>query len=88
MNAQELAEKLNKNGFKPIALSEPDKRHDGMIVLSKAVSVQVPLVGDDPNVVRKTDDGEYIFFDSRKSMKSLLADIKDALNDEASDESM
>ena len=45
MNAQALAEKLNKLGFTPVALSEPSKKEDGMIVITKGVHIQVPLYG-------------------------------------------
>ena len=82
MNAQALAEKLNKLGFTPVALSEPSKREDGMIVITKGVHVQVPLHGDEPNVVLETGDGEYEFYDAHKSIDRLIDDIKAALQDE------
>ncbi|MDP3538857.1 MAG: hypothetical protein Q8S26_09150 [Azonexus sp.] len=82
MNAQALAEKLNKLGFTPIALSEPSKKEDGMIVISKGVHVQVPLHGDEPNVVREISKGDYDFYDPRKSIERLVADLKAALQDE------
>lgn len=82
MNAQALAEKLHKLGFTPIALSEPSKREDGMIVITKGVHVQVPLHGDEPNVVREISKGDYDFYDARKSIERLVEDIKTALQDE------
>ena len=82
MNAQALAEKLNKLGFTPIALSEPSKREDGMIVITNGVHVQVPLHGEEPNVVRETSKGEYEFYDAHKSFERLLDDLKAALQDE------
>ena len=82
MNAQALAEKLNKLGFTPIALSEPSKREDGMIVITKGVHVQVPLHGDEPNVVREISKGEYEFYDAHKSIDRLIADLTAALKDE------
>ena len=82
MNAQALAEKLNKLGFTPIALSEPSKREDGMIVITKGVHVQVPLHGDEPNVVREISKGDYDFYDARKSIDRLVADLNAALQDE------
>ena len=57
MNAQALAEKLNKLGYTPVALSEPSKKEDGMIMFTKCVHVQVPLHGDEPNVVLETSEG-------------------------------
>jgi hypothetical protein len=82
MNAQRLAEKINKLGFTPIALSEPTKREDGMIVFTKGVHVQVPLHGDEPNVVRESSMGEFEFYDSQKEISCLIDDLKSALLDE------
>ncbi|PKO94290.1 MAG: hypothetical protein CVU16_03465 [Betaproteobacteria bacterium HGW-Betaproteobacteria-10] len=82
MNAQDLAEKLNKLGFTPVALSEPSKKEDGMIVFTKGVHVQVPLYGDDPNVVLETSKGEFEFYDARKKITDLVADLAAALNEE------
>jgi hypothetical protein len=82
MNAQALAEKLNKLGFTPVALSEPSKKEDGMIVITKGVHVQVPLHGDEPNVVRETSDGEFEFYDARKAIGRLVEDLNAALQDE------
>ena len=82
MNAQALAEKLNKLGFTPVALSEPSKREDGMIVITKGVHVQVPLHGEEPNVVLESGNGELEFYDARKNIADLIADIKAALKDE------
>lgn len=82
MNAQALAEKLHKLGFTPVALSEPSKREDGMIVITKGVHVQVPLHGDEPNVVLETSKGDFEFYDAHKNITDLVADIKAALKDE------
>lgn len=82
MNAQALAEKLNKLGFRPSALSEPSKKEDGIIVLTKGVHVQVPLHGDEPNVVLETSKGEFEFYDAQRDIADLIADIKAALKDE------
>lgn len=82
MNAQALAEKLNKLGFTPVALSEPSKKEDGMIVITKGVHVQVPLYGDEPNVVREIGKGDYEFYDAHKSIDRLIDDLKAALQDE------
>jgi len=82
MNAQALAEKLNKLGFTPVALSEPSKREDGMIVITKGVHVQVPLHGDEPNVVLETSKGELEFYDAHRSITDLVADLNSALKDE------
>ena len=82
MNAQALAEKLNKLGFTPVALSEPSKREDGMIVITKGVHIQVPLHGDEPNVVLETGKGDLEFYDAHKNITDLVADIKAALQDE------
>lgn len=82
MNAQALAEKINKLGFTPIALSEPTQREDGMIVITKAVHIQVPLRGEEPNVVRESSKGEFEFYDAQKTMALLIDDLKSALQDE------
>lgn len=82
MNAQALAEKLNKLGFTPSALSEPSKREDGMIVITDGVHVQVPLHGDEPNVVLEISKGEYEFYDAHKSIDRLIDDLKAALQEE------
>lgn len=82
MNAQALAEKLNKLGFTPVALSEPSKREDGMIVITKGVHVQVPLHGEEPNVVLETSKGEFEFYDAQKNIKDLIADLNAALKEE------
>ncbi len=82
MNAQALAEKLNKLGFTPVALSEPSKKEDGIIVITKGVHVQVPLHGEEPNVVLETDKGEYEFYDAHKKITDLIADLNDALKEE------
>lgn len=82
MNSQALAEKLNKLGFTPVALSEPSKREDGMIVITKGVHVQVPLHGEEPNVVLETSKGEFEFYDARKNIKDLIADLNAALKEE------
>ena len=82
MNAQALAEKLNKHGFTPTALSEPSKREDGIIVITNGVHIQVPLHGDEPNVVREISKGDYEFYDAHKSFERLLDDLKAALQDE------
>ncbi|MDP3439815.1 MAG: hypothetical protein U0989_12395 [Azonexus sp.] len=82
MNAQALAEKLNKLGFTPVALSEPSKKEDGMIVFTKGVHVQVPLYGDDPNVVLETSKGEFEFYDAHKKIADLVIDLAAALKDE------
>lgn len=79
MNAQALAEKLNKLGFTPVALSEPSQREDGMIVFTKGVHVQVPLHGDEPNVVLETSKGMFEFYDAQKDMADLIADLNAAL---------
>jgi hypothetical protein len=82
MNAQALAEKLNKLGFTPVALSEPSKNEDGMIVITKGVHVQVPLHGDEPNVVREISKGEFEFYDAHKAIGRLVDDLNAALQDE------
>ncbi|MEI7613868.1 MAG: hypothetical protein WCK63_13265 [Betaproteobacteria bacterium] len=82
MNAQALAEKLHKLGFTPQALSEPSKREDGMIVITKGVHIQVPLYGDEPNVVRESSNGELEFYDAQKNIDRLIDDINTALQDE------
>jgi len=82
MNAQALAEKLNKLGFTPTALSEPSKREDGMIVFTKGVHVQVPLHGDEPNVVLESDDGDLEFYDAQRKIEDLITDLKAALQSE------
>jgi len=61
MNAQALAEKLNKLGFTPVALSEPSKKENGMIVITKGVHIQVPLFADDPNGARGVGKGGLEF---------------------------
>ncbi|RIX49521.1 MAG: hypothetical protein D3M94_00470 [Rhodocyclales bacterium GT-UBC] len=82
MNAQALAEKLNKLGYTPVALSEPSKKEDGMIMFTKGVHIQVPLYGDEPNVVLETDDGELEFYDAQRDINDLIADLKAALKEE------
>jgi len=82
MNSQALAEKLHQLGFTPLALSEPSKREDGMIVITKGVHVQVPLYGDEPNVVRESSNGELEFYDAQKTIGRLIEDIKAAMQDE------
>lgn len=82
MNAQILAEKLNKLGFTPVALSEPSRNEDGMIVITKGVHVQVPLHGDEPNVVREISKGEFEFYDAHKAIGRLVDDLNAALQDE------
>lgn len=82
MNAQVLAERINKLGFTPLALSEPTERVDGMIVFTKGVHIQVPLRGEEPNVVRESSKGEFEFYDAQKSMARLIDDLKSALQDE------
>ena len=82
MNSQALAEKLSKLGFKPVALSEPSKRVDGMIVITKGVHVQVPLHGEEPNVVLESDDGELEFYDARSKIEDLITDLQAALQSE------
>ena len=82
MNAQALAEKINKLGITPTALSEPSKREDGMIVITKGVHIQVPLLGEEPNVVRESSDGNFEFYDPQKNIARLMEDLKSALQDE------
>jgi hypothetical protein len=82
MNAQALAEKLNKLGFTPVALNEPSKREDGIIVFTPGVHVQVPLYGEEPNVVRESSNGELEFYDAQKNIERLIDDLKAALRDE------
>ncbi len=82
MNAQALAEKINKLGYTPVALSEPSKKEDGMIVFTKHVHVQVPLHGDEPNVVLETSEGEFEFYDAQRNIEDLLVDLKAALEEE------
>jgi hypothetical protein len=82
MNAQALAEKLNKLGFTPAALSEPSKKEDGIIVITKCVHIQVPLHGEEPNVVLEMDKGKYDFYDARKKIADLIADLNSALKEE------
>ena len=82
MNAQSLAEKLNKLGFTPVALSEPSKKEDGIIVITKGVHIQVPLHGEEPNVVLEMNEGEYEFYDAHKKISDLVADLNAALKEE------
>lgn len=82
MNSQALAEKLNKLGFTPVALSEPSKKEDGMIVFTKCVHVQVPLHGDEPNVVLEIGDGDFEFYDAQRNIADLIVDLKAALKEE------
>lgn len=82
MNAQALAEKLNKLGFTPVALSEPSKKEDGMIVFTPGVHVQVPLYGDEPNVVLETGKNEFEFYDAHQDIADLVADLGAALKEE------
>jgi len=82
MNSQALAEKLNKLGFTPVALSEPSKKEDGMIVFTKSVHVQVPLHGDEPNVVLEIGDGDFEFYDAHRNIADLIVDLKAALKEE------
>jgi len=82
MNAQALAEKLNKLGYTPLALSEPSKKEDGMIMFTKGVHVQVPLHGDEPNVVLETSKGEFEFYDAHRSIERLIEDLAAALKEE------
>ena len=82
MNAQALAERLNKLGFTPVALSEPSKKEDGMIVFTPGVHVQVPLHGDEPNVVLESSKGEFEFYDAHRNIADLIADLNAALKAE------
>jgi hypothetical protein len=82
MNAQALAEKLHKLGYTPVALSEPSKKEDGMIMFTKGVHVQVPLHGDEPNVVLESSEGELEFYDAQRKIEDLIADLKAALQAE------
>lgn len=82
MNAQALAEKLNKLGFTPVSLFEPSKKEDGMIMFTKGVHVQVPLHGDEPNVVLETSGGELEFYDAQRNITDLVADLTAALKQE------
>jgi hypothetical protein len=82
MNSQALAEKLHQLGYTPVALSEPSKKEDGMIMFTKGVHIQVPLHGNDPNVVREIRKGEYEFYDAHTSIDRLIKDLKAALQDE------
>lgn len=78
-NAKELAVLLQNEGFTTGAIKEPNEEVDGMIVLTETVHVQVPLYGNEPNVVRETDEGKLDFGDQRRKMSELIADINMAL---------
>lgn len=78
-NAKELAALLQEEGIRTGGIKEPNKEVDGMIVISKNVHVQVPLYGNEPNVVRVTDDGKLDFGDQQKKMSALISDINLAL---------
>lgn len=78
-NAKELASLLHDEGIQTVGIKEPNKEVDGMIVVSKNVHVQVPLYGNEPNVVRVTDDGKLDFGDQKKNMAALISDIHQAL---------
>ena len=58
------------------------KKDDGIIVITKGVQVQVPLHGEEPNVVLENDKGEYEFYDAHKKITDLIADLNDALKEE------
>lgn len=78
-NAKELASLLQKEGIQTGGIKEPNKEVDGMIVISKNVHIQVPLYGNEPNVVRVTDDGKLDFGDQKRKMSALISDINLAL---------
>ena len=82
MNAQALAEKLHKLGYTPVALSEPSKKEDWMIMFTKGVHVQVPLHGDEPNVVLESSEGELEFYDAQRKIEDLTVHLKAALQAE------
>lgn len=85
MNAQKLASELKVLGINPVRVVEPQAHEDGEIVVSNGVHVQVPLMGDCPNVVRETSIGEFAFGESRHSIQDLVTDIQSALREESSD---
>ncbi len=82
MNAQALAERLHKLGYTPTALSEPNKKEDGIIVFTEGVHVQVPLHGEEPNVVLESPNGELEFYDAHRNIEDLIKDLKAAMKDE------
>jgi len=53
-----------------------------MIVFTPGVHVQVPLFGDEPNVVLETGKGQFEFYDAHRNIADLVADLKAALQDE------
>ena len=78
-NARELAALLDAAGIKSSKVIEPNEEVDGMIVITPDVHVQVPLHGQEPNVVRETPAGKLDFGDPHKRMGDLLDDIETAL---------
>lgn len=79
MNAKKLAERLKASGITVQKIDEPCYEEDGAITISGKVHVQVPLEGDDPNVVRDTTSGVMIFYNPRSDFNELLADIRKAI---------
>ena len=80
MNAKHLAIQLMAMGVTPQSLIEPALHEDGMLVISDTVHVQVPLDSMEPNVVRETRAGHFVFGVNRSNMELLVADIQEALH--------
>jgi len=79
-NAKELAALLQNEGIQTGNCKEPNAKVDGMIVVTSQVHIQVPLHGNEPNVVRVTDDGKLDFGDQQGTMSALIADINLAIS--------
>ena len=77
-NAKELAALLDAAGIKTGRTIEPNDEVDGMIVLTPDVHIQVPLRGQEPNVVRESAGGKLEFADPRATLEDLSEDIATA----------
>lgn len=84
MNAQKLSDQLASQGFQSLKVTEPNCLMHGMIVLSKKVHVQVPLLYSQPNIVLEVANGSFKFYQSRAEFSHVVNDIEDALAEEAS----
>lgn len=79
MKAQVVAEELKRHGFPVLEVTEGDDQVDGCVLITQAVSVQVPYYGTGLNVTKEAKSGIFRLYPMRDSYITLVADIHEAL---------
>ncbi len=79
MKAKTIAAALEAAGIHVLRSEEADEETDGAVHITDLVHVSVPAYGSACWVVAECDGDEFQFYEKRKTIGGLVADIKTAM---------